>query len=455
MRFRLSTPTIVAVAALASSIGTAPWTFARTAGPAQQSAVAAAGGPGAVYHRVWEIIHDTYYDPHYNGQNWSRWEHRYDGKLKTSADEYKAIDTMLTSLGDRYTRFLNPQAFKEENEQIAAKLYGIGIQMGYDRNHKIIVIAPIEGTPAYKAGLLPLDEIIEVNGKATQGMNIEAVSQMIRGPIDTEVAITILRNNKEKKTFAITRGEIPIRSVQKVAMLNSDIGYVRLTTFISQHANEEMREALTRLSPARGIVLDLRDNPGGLVTNAIDICNIFLDGGVIVSTVDRNAHKVNAVSNGKPFSRQPLVVLINQSSASASEITSGALHDNRRAQLVGTRSFGKGLVQAINKLPDGSGVNVTIARYLTPSGTDINKKGITPDYEVKLEPADYKEARGPWWLDPGGPTVKRSPEDMKDIQLKKAVDVLEAKIQNAEQPYELKLNFPGFGPNPSGLGGSY
>src|SRR6185369_14936719 len=132
-----------------------------------------------------------------------------------------------------------------------------------------------------------------------------------------------------------------------------------------------------------------------------------------------------AMSDGKPLTRQPLVVLINQGSASASEITSGALRDNGRAMLVGQKSFGKGLVQAINRLFDGSGVNVTIARYLTPNNTDINKKGIVPDYEIKLEVKDYKEGRGPWWADPDGPTVKRSPKDGKDVQLKKAIEVLE------------------------------
>lgn len=411
--------------------------------------------PLQVYHRVWQLIHDTFYEPSYNGQDWNRWLLRYDKRIKTSDDAYKAIDTMLASLGDRYTRFLTPDAFKEETEQISARLYGIGIQMGYDKTHKIIVIAPIPDTPAARAGLMPLDEIVEVDGKATQGMSVEAVSKMIRGELGTDV-ILIVERSKERKTFKITRGEIPIKSVQKVEMLNSDVGYVRLSTFISSKANEEMREALSQLLPARGIIIDLRDNPGGLVTNAIDICNVFLSGGVIVSTVDRDGHKVSNGSVGKPFCRQPLVLLINKGSASASEITSGALHDHERAELVGQKSFGKGLVQAIDKLPDRSSVHITIARYLTPNGTDINKKGISPDYEVELTPEDYKQARGPWWLDPGGPVVQRKPSDMKDIQLKKAVEVIEKKIQNVQSPYEIKLNFPGFGPAPGvGIQGSY
>lgn len=407
--------------------------------------------PLAVYNRVWRLVHNSFYDPAYNGQDWGRWQHRYDKSIKTSADAYKAIDTMLASLGDRYSRFLTPEAFKEETEMIAAKLFGIGIQMGYDKTHKIIVIAPIPDTPAARAGLMPLDEIVEVDGKSTQGMSVEAVSKMVRGEINTPVKITIERN-KERKTLTIIRGEIPIRSVQKVEMLNSDIGYVRLSTFISSKASEEMKEALSQLLPARGIIIDLRDNPGGLVTNAVDICNIFLNGGIIVSTIDRKDHKISTVSSARPFCKQPLVILINQGSASASEITAGALHDHDRAQLVGQKSFGKGLVQAIEKLADGSSVHITIARYLTPNGTDINKKGISPDFEVKLSKDDYKSARGPWWLDPGGPTVKRSPGDLKDIQLKKAVEVLDNAIKNIPPPYELKLNFPGFGPSVPDIG---
>jgi carboxyl-terminal processing protease len=432
---------------LAGSISLPAWS-AQSAPEKQNSAERE---PLSIYNRVWQLVHNSFYEPSYNGQDWDRWQHRYDTTIKTSADAYKAVDTMLASLGDRYTRFLTPEAFKEETEMIAAKLFGIGIQMGYDKTHKIIVIAPIPDTPAARAGLMPLDEIIEVDGKSTQGMSVEAVSKMVRGELNTPVKITIERN-KERKTLTIIRGEIPIKSVQKTVMLNSDIGYVRLSTFISSKASEEMKEALSQLLPARGIIIDLRDNPGGLVTNAVDICNIFLNGGIIVSTINRRDHKVSTVSSARPFCKQPLVVLINQGSASASEITAGALHDHDRAQLVGQKSFGKGLVQAIEKLADGSSVHITIARYLTPNGTDINKKGIGPDFEVKLTKEDYQAARGPWWLDPGGPTVKRSPGDLKDVQLKKAVEVLDNAISNVQSPYELKLNFPGFGPSIPDIG---
>jgi len=383
--------------------------------------------PESLYHKVWQLIREDFYDQTYNGQSWARWEHRYEAKLKTLDDSHKAIETMLASLGDRYTRFLDRDAFDDEKSQIDAHLYGIGVQIGLDKSQRIVVIAPIEGTPAAKAGLMPGDEIAEINGKSTKGLSVEEAAKQIKGPINTEVNLTLLRS-KQKIKVAITRAEIPIRAVQTAKMLDSEIGYIRLSSFISQQANKEVKDALNKLSTAKGIILDLRDNPGGLLTNAIEISNMFLDGGNIVSTVDRDGYKTPAMCDGKPYSHQPLVVLINQGSASASEITSGALRDNGRAVLVGQKSFGKGLVQGINRLEDGTGVNITIARYLTPNDTDINKKGIVPDVAVELTDKDYHDGKGPWWLDPDGPSAKRAPEDLKDVQLQKAVEVMKKKL---------------------------
>ncbi len=383
--------------------------------------------PDGLYRRVWQLIREDYYDQTYNNQSWNRWEHKYDGKLKTLDDSHKAIETMLASLGDRYTRFLDRDAFDDEKQQIDAHLYGIGVQIGLDKSQRIVVIAPIEGTPAAKAGLMPGDEIAEINGKPTKGISVEDAAKQIKGPINTEVKLILIRN-KQKISVAITRAEIPIKAVQTSKIIDGDIGYIRLSSFISQQANKEMRDALSQVAKAKGIILDLRDNPGGLLTNAIDISNMFLEGGNIVSTVDRDGYKTPAMSDAHPITNQPMVILINQGSASASEITSGALRDNGRAQLVGQRTFGKGLVQGINRLEDGSGVNITIARYLTPNDTDIHKKGITPDVTVDHSEKDYRDGKGQWWLDPEGPTAKRSPEDMKDIQLLKAIEVLKKRL---------------------------
>lgn len=400
--------------------------------------------PDTLYERVWDIVKEQFYDSTFNDQDWSRWHHRYDHKLKTSDDAYKAIETMLASLGDRYTRFLDKKSFEDETSQISARLYGIGIQMGLDRTQKVIVIAPIEGTPAAEAGLLPGDEIAEVDGKMTKGLTLTEVSRLIRGPIGTTVIISINRA-KQKLQFKIRRAEIAIKSVQTVRMLTPDIGYIRLSTFMSQLAAQEMREALSRLTPARGIILDLRGNPGGLVNNAVDICSMFMGGGVIVSTVAKDGQSSSARASGTPICRLPLVVLIDAGSASASEITSGALKDSGRAKLVGQKSFGKGLVQSVRRLDDGSGINVTIARYVTPNNIDINKKGIVPEFTVELKAEDYEKNRGPWWIDLNPAEGKKhNPEDLQDIQLKKAVEVLQDELKNPAAPpsYQLKLDLP-------------
>ena len=401
--------------------------------------------PQVLYQRAWRLIKDSYYDQKFGeknnppdknnsvggAQDWSRWEHHYDGKLKTSDDAHKAIETMLASLGDPYTRFLDRDAFDEEKSQIDAHLFGVGMQLGMNKEHKVVVIAPIEGTPAFNAGIQPGDEIIEVDRKPVKGQSLDTVVKQIRGPIKTKVGITLMRKT-EKKSVMLERAEIPIRAVATSEMLPGNIAYIRLDSFISSKANAEMKQALKKLSGADGIVLDLRNNPGGLLANAIEIANMFLDKGIIVSTIDADGYKNSQMSSNNPVTHQPMIVLINGGSASASEILSGALRDNGRAKLVGQKSFGKGLVQAINKLEDGSGINVTIARYLTPNDTDIHKQGITPDYLVKLEDTDYTKGKGPWWIDLSYQNFKRSPIDGKDIQLNKAVEVMKDTIAKTQ-----------------------
>jgi carboxyl-terminal processing protease len=384
--------------------------------------------PERLYLKVWDLINKDYYDQTFKGQNWNRWKERYAGKLKTQEDAHKAIETMLSSLGDRYTRFLDKEAFQDEKDQINAQLFGVGVQIGMDKSQRVIVIAPIDNTPASRAGLMPGDEIAEINGKATKGLSVEEAAKQIKGQKGTEVELTLVRNSERLK-MKLIRDEIHINAIQTAKVIDGNIGYIRLTSFISSQANEEMKKALTNLSSTKGIILDLRDNPGGLLTNAIEISNMFLAPQQdIVFTVDRDGYKTSAKSDGHPLSEQPMVVLINKGSASASEIASGALKDNGRAVLVGQKTFGKGLVQGITRLDDGSGVNVTIAKYLTPSDTDIDKKGIMPDVVVEISPKEEDEGKGPWWSDPGGPKEKRTPEDGKDVQLKRAIEVLRKQV---------------------------
>jgi carboxyl-terminal processing protease len=392
--------------------------------------------PKKLYDRVWTIIQNDYVDKTYNYQNWEIWRHRYDDYLKTREDSYKAIETMIASLGDRYTRFLDRKAFEEEKESIEAELTGVGIQIGLDQEGRVVIIAPIEGTPGANADLRPNDLILEIDGKNTSGLSIEQAAKMIRGPVGTEVTLTVERE-KEKFKKTITRAVIPIRAIPdgQVLTIFGDVGYIRLSTFISKDTVQELLDALEKLDPtAKGFIIDLRNNPGGLLNNAMVISDMFLDGGIIVSTVNKNGYVTSFGSRLIDSTDKPVVLLVNSNSASASEIFAGALRDNGRADIVGSKTFGKGLVQAINKLGDGSGVNVTIAKYLTPNKTDINKKGIEPDYKVDLEKLDYDLSRGPWFFDPNVKFGVRTPEDAQDKQLMKAVEVLKQKFGASASP---------------------
>lgn len=392
-------------------------------------------GPDELYQKVWELIKKDYVDQTYNSQDWNIWKDRYKGKLQTLDDSHKAIETMLASLGDRYTRFLSKKDFDDEKQAINAKLTGIGIQIGLDKSQRLIVIAPIEGTPAAKAGLMPSDEITEINGESTKGISVEEAASQIKGPVGTQVTLTIARG-KDSLKKAITRAEIPIKAIAKghAKIIKTNIAYIRLNSFISQEATKEMKEAMKQLEKANGLIIDLRDNPGGLLTNAIEISDMFLEDGVIVSTVDRDGYIQSVTADNKVTSSKPVVILVNENSASASEIFSGALKDNQRAKIVGSKTFGKGLVQGINKLDDGSGVNVTIAKYLTPAKVDINQLGIKPDYEVKLTIDDYKASKGPWFSDPNQLPSRRNPEDGKDLQLVKGIEILKEMIKITSNP---------------------
>lgn len=417
-------------------------------GPAfAQARVSVMYPPQVLYRRAWGLIKDSYYDQKFNGQNWERWDHKYDGKLKSQDDAEKAIETMLASLGDPGTRFLKAENFGDEKLQTQARLFGVGMQLGMNKEHKVIVIAPIDYSPASKAGMQPGDEIIEVDGKPVNGQSLDQVVQQIRGERNTKVTITYLRAFR-KDMVSLLRDEVPVRSVFDCEMLPGDIGYIRLDSFTSQKANEEMRRAITGLKEksdkhdlAKGLIIDLRNNSGGLLACAIDIANMFLEQGVILSTIDADGYQTSRVATRSSFKTDlPIVLLINNGTASASEILSAALRDNNRARLVGQTSFGNGLVQAINNLGNRTGLNVTIARWLTPNKTDINKTGIVPDFEVKITEADINAGKGPWWLDPTMTILKRSPADGKDIQLAKAIEVIKQEIAGTGQPPVTKGN---------------
>ena len=364
-------------------------------------------GPVDLYDNVWRLVNNKFVDQTNNSQDWSKWRHKYDSQIQTNEDAYVAINTMISSLNDPYTKFLDPKEFAEETSSIKGSLKGIGIQIGV-KDGKLMVIAPIEDTPAERAGLLADDEILEIDGVSTKGITVDKAADKIRGKEGTQVTLLIKRKDNPPKSYTITRANIEIKSISQKTPVGMKVPdefcYIRLSSFISRNAASEFGTILKDSKDAKGFIIDLRSNPGGLLTNAIYISDMFLDGGTIVSTVDRDGYKETQRASSGVYTNKPVVVLINKGSASASEIFSGAMKDNKRAVLVGEQSFGKGLVQEINKLPFESGVNITIQKYLTPNGTDINKKGITPDIEIELTEEDVK--------------------NKNDVQLKKAIEVL-------------------------------
>ena len=341
----------------------------------------------ALYDEAWNVIHDEYVDAHFNGQDWGKWRYRFQGKLKDPQDAYVAIGTMVASLNDEYTRFLRPRDMSEQTMSIDSKLYGVGIQISM-RNNKLMVLATIDDTPAEKAGLMPKDIITYIDGHETAGMSVEDAADRIRGERGTYVTLSIKRNNQTLKK-RIKRDEIKLKSVFTRPLDDSRIGYVRLSSFISEAMLGEMDDAMKKEQSKKALIIDLRGNYGGLFTNAVEIADMFLDDGDIVSIVNRDKDRRVYEAHPGAIFRKPLVVLIDGGSASASEILSGALKDNKRATLIGSQSFGKGLVQKINTLSNGAGMNITISKYLTPNGTDINKKGIEPDIKVAFTEKDF------------------------------------------------------------------
>ena len=344
-----------------------------------------------VIDHVWQIVYRDFLDSSgkFQKSNWINLRKEVLSKTYSDSNEaYDAIRDMLSNLDDSYTRFLEPKEFNQMRIDTSGELTGVGIQIVKDKeSDDLIIISPIEGTPAFDAGIKARDKILSIDDISTEGMNIEDAVKLIRGQRGTKVKLEILRGSKSFFKI-LSREKIEIKSVSsKVNQTKNGllIGYVRIKQF-NANASKETRDAIKDLETKKvaGYVLDLRSNPGGLLESSIDISRHFINKGVIVSTVSKDGLKETKRGNGQALTKKPLVVLVNEGSASASEIVSGAIKDNKRGKLVGKKTFGKGLVQSMRTLVDGSGLTVTVAKYLTPNGTDINKSGIMPDIEVKM-----------------------------------------------------------------------
>lgn len=340
---------------------------------------------------------------------------------------YGAIRGMLASLDDPYTRFMDPKAYSGMQEERAGSFSGIGIQIGM-KNKQLSVIAPMEGTPAAKAGLKAEDAILEIDGKPTKEMAIEEAVTLIRGPRGSTVKLKVLpKGGSTARVVSIVRDNIVTKAVKTEDL--GDIGYVRLSTFMANDAADEVKAALEKFKDKKGLILDLRGNPGGLLPNAIDIGSMFIKDGAIVHVVNREGEKQTYRSSGKIIvdPKVPVAVLVDGGSASASEILSGALQDDKRAVLIGQKTFGKGLVQTVHPLSDGSGVAITTNKYLTPAGHDIHKKGIEPDIKVELPKIDIDKEGNP--IDKSGHKMTQDDiKKLKDTQLDRAKAYIKEQI---------------------------
>ncbi len=340
-----------------------------------------------LFLECWLNIKNNYYCPDMNKQNWAKWKKRYIHKIKTQEDAYVAINSMLASLDDSYSKFLSQEEFQEQNSAINSKLYGIGINIASFAG-KIYIANVIENAPAYNADVKTGDIILKINNTNTNGVSIYEVAKIIRGQVNQPITLELLRGS-EKLTKTIKRQEIKIKTVE-AKKLTDDIGYIRISSFIGYDTPKDFVLALNKLSDTKGLIIDVRGNSGGLFQNAIVISNLFMEKGTIVSVLARKGkNNVYSAKNEGCIYKNPLVILIDSNSASSSEILASALHDNKRAVLIGTKTYGKGLVQKVFSMPNKTGMNLTIARYLTPGGADINKNGIKPDYTVTLSHDDF------------------------------------------------------------------
>ena len=340
-----------------------------------------------LFDEVWGEVKNNYYDSTLNHQSWVHWKEHYRGKIKTDEDVKVAVDTMLASLDDPYSRYMTKQEYSDQNTSISSKISGIGVNISTVAG-KVHIINVIDGTPAQAANLQAGDIILDIDGKDANGLSVSEVANLVRGPENTFVTLTIKRNN-DKFVKKVVRKEIKIKSVK--SSIDKNIGYIQISSFIGSTTPNEFLEALEKTKKTDGLIIDLRGNTGGLLPNAVFIANLFIPQGKIVSIVGRNGYRYDIQAQDTEFGiSKPLVVLVDGGSASASEILSGALKDYHKAKLVGTKTFGKGMVQKIIPLPNETGLNLTVAKYLTPAGIDINKKGIQPDITVNFTLNDMK-----------------------------------------------------------------
>lgn len=327
-----------------------------------------------------------------------------------------AVKGIIGSLDDPYSTYMEKEDYEQIQERIKGTYGGVGLLIGLDENNELVVISPFKGTPAQREGIMAGDIITAVNGESTADMDLETAANKMQGKPGTEVAVTVYREGRGEKEYTITREVIEIPSVEgKIIDEHPEIGYINITTF-NENTRKELSETIFELQEQgmKAAVLDLRNNPGGALNASIDTADVFLDSGPIVHIDSRGESQVFEAREGKVDI--PMVVLINEGSASASEILAGAIQDRNIGTLVGQNTFGKGLVQSVFELRDGSAVQLTTAKYFTPDKRDIHEEGIEPDIIVEMDVEEVAQA------------LIDAPDIESDRQLIKALEVLKEKI---------------------------
>ena len=340
--------------------------------------------PEEVYQFALNIINEKFYFK--SRINLDRWENRFNKKIKNLDDAHKRIDKITKELKDPYTRFLTKEQFDDEQSIINSTFIGIGVKLAFE---KPVIVEVLENSPASIEGIQPYDYIVSINDKSTKLLNSTEVANLMRGPKDSTLTVGIKRKNKLIQKI-VTRQELNFKAVSS-KFLDNNIAFIKIESFIPENTSALFRNEISKLMSSDGLILDLRNNSGGLVKNAVEIADMFLNQGKIVSTVN-NSTRTNEYANSIQLYKSNIIILVNENTASASEILAGALQENNRAILIGKRTFGKGLVQEIIKLPDDSALHVTIASYLTPNGSNINKIGLTPDEIIYDENIQIKRA---------------------------------------------------------------
>ncbi len=356
---------------------------------------------------TWNLVNEAYFDPKkFDSIQWRKLRQKaLEKPITNSQQAYAAIEAMLLPLEDPYTRLLRPEDYETlKKSNIGSEINGVGLQLGArSEDSEIVVISPLEGSPAEDAGIASGTILKKVNGESPKSLGLEATAAKLRGETGTQVILELKAPGEETQEIVLERRSVDLRPVRTKRLRNEShtLGYLRITQF-SEGVPEQLEEALEELSEkdVEGIILDLRNNSGGLVSSGLAVADAFLNQEPIVETKKRDGINDPIPSSSKTLYDGPMVTLVNGGTASASEILAGALQDSKRSELIGGRTFGKGLIQSLTNLSDGSGLAITVASYLTPSGRDIQNLGIEPDRILEMpEPLNPGGSEDRWLQD--------------------------------------------------------